>query len=149
MSDESTHPTDHPLTYEQKCLVQDSWEKVVPIADQAGPLFYSKLFERDPALKPLFKDSDVTEQSKKLMQMIGAAVRGLDDLGQLVPAVQSLGKRHVGYGVEASHYETVGASLLDTLEAGLGDAFTKETKEAWTITYTTLASVMIEASEYK
>jgi len=77
MSEESTHPADHPLTYEQKCLVQDSWEKVAPIADTAAGLFYGKLFELDPALKPLFKDSDMKEQGKKLMQMIGAAVKGL------------------------------------------------------------------------
>lgn len=145
----AAHPSDHPLTYEQKVLVQESWGKVAPIAETAAGLFYGKLFELDPALKPLFKQSDMKEQGKKLMQMITAAVKGLDTLGELVPAVQALGSRHVKYGVEASHYETVGAALLDTLEKGLGDEFTPETKVAWTITYTTLATVMIEASNYE
>jgi len=146
-SEESKHPADHPLTYQQKLLVQGTWEKVVPIADTAAELFYGKLFELDPDLKPLFKDSDMKEQGKKLMQMIGAAVKGLDTLGELVPAVQSLGKRHVKYGVKDEHYDTVAAALLDTLNKGLGDDFTEETKEAWTITYTTLASLMIEAGK--
>lgn len=143
------HPSDHPLTLEQKNLVQASWEKVKPISETAAELFYGKLFELDPELKPMFANSDMKEQGKKLMIMIGTAVRGLDTLGELVPAVQKLGERHVGYGVKASHYDTVGAALLDTLEKGLGEDFTTEAKEAWTITYTTLAQVMIEASSYE
>ncbi|MEM0897727.1 MAG: globin family protein [Verrucomicrobiota bacterium] len=135
-----------PLTLEQKELVQSSWEKVVPIADTAAELFYAKLFELDPEVKPLFANSDMKEQGKKLTQMITVAVKGLDTLGELVPAVQALGKRHVDYGVKAEHYDTVGAALLDTLGKGLGDDFTPATEEAWTITYTTLATVMKEAS---
>ena len=130
------------MTEHQKDLVQQSWMSVTPIADQAAEIFYSKLFEMDPALKPMFNNSDMKEQGKKLMQMIGLAVRGLDDLDALLPAVQQLGKRHVDYGVEASHYDTVGGALLETLAAGLGDAFTEDTKEAWTLTYTTLADAM-------
>jgi len=144
MSDD--HPADHPLTFEQKTLVQESWEKVKPISDTAAELFYGKLFELDPELKPMFANSDMKEQGKKLMVMIGTAVKGLDTLGELVPAVQKLGERHVGYGVKAEHYDTVGAALLDTLAKGLGDDFTDKAKEAWTITYTTLATVMKEAS---
>jgi len=137
---------DHLLTTEQKALVQGSWEKVKPISETAAELFYGKLFELDPEVKLLFADADMREQGKKLMQMIGVAVKGLDTLGELVPAVQALGKRHVDYGVKAEHYDTVGAALLDTLEKGLADAFTPETKEAWTTTYTTLATVMKQAS---
>ena len=134
-----------PLTTKQKELVQSSWEKCIPIADTAAELFYGKLFELDPEVKPLFAKSDMKEQGKKLMQMITVAVKGLDNLGELVPAVQKLGERHNGYGVTAEHYDTVGAALLDTLAKGLGEDFTDECKEAWTITYTTLASVMKEA----
>ncbi|MEM7144429.1 MAG: globin family protein [Verrucomicrobiota bacterium] len=134
------------MTEEQKALVQGTWEQVVPIADTAAELFYGKLFELDPNLKPLFANSDMKEQGKKLMQMIGMAVAGLDKLDELVPAVQALGRRHVGYGVEASHYDTVGAALLDTLDKGLGDGFTEEVKDAWTETYVTLATVMKDAA---
>ena len=134
------------MTEEQKTLVQDSWELVVPISDTAAELFYARLFELDPGLKPMFANADMKEQGKKLMMMITTAVRGLGDLGQLVGAIQAMGKRHVGYGVKAEHYDTVGAALLDTLEKGLGDVWTPPHKEAWTLTYTTLATVMKEAS---
>lgn len=134
------------MTDEQKSLVQDTWAQVVPIADAAAELFYGRLFELDPDVKPLFANSDIKEQGKKLMQMIGIAVKGLDSLNELVPAIQALGKRHVDYGVKAEHYDTVGAALLDTLEKGLGETFTPETREAWTVTYTTLATAMKDAS---
>ena len=66
----------------KKEFVQSSFAKVVPIADTAADLFYNRLFELDPSLRVLFK-SDMTEQKKKLMQMLAAAVRGLDDLNSL------------------------------------------------------------------
>ena len=125
--------------------VRGTWAEVAKISDKAAELFYGKLFELDPALQPLFK-GDMTEQGKKLMQMIGVAVAHLDRLGEVVPAVQALGRRHVGYGVVDSHYDTVGAALLWTLGAGLGEAFTPEVETAWTKTYTTLATVMKDAA---
>jgi hemoglobin-like flavoprotein len=122
-------------------LVQDSWNKVLPIADQAALLFYDRLFELDPSLRPMFP-SDLTDQRQKLMQMITVAVRGLTRLDELVPAVEALGARHGGYGVTAAHYATVAEALLWTLGKGLGDAFTDDVKAAWTETYVTLATVM-------
>jgi len=133
------------MTPRQVELVQTTWEKCMPIADQAAALFYGKLFELDPELKPLFK-TDIKEQGKKLMVIITAAVRGLSDLGKLVPVVEDLGRRHVGYGVKDDHYATVGTALLWTLEQGLGDAFTAEVKEAWATTYGILSSTMQKAA---
>jgi hemoglobin-like flavoprotein len=130
---------------EQKLLVQESFAKVAPISDLAADLFYGRLFELDPALQPLFK-GDMKEQGQKLMMMIRIAVDGLDDLDKLVPVVQDMGRRHATYGVENSHYDTVGASLLWTLEQGLGSSFTPEVKEAWTVVYTLLAHTMKEAA---
>ena len=127
-------------------LVQQTWDQVLPIADDAAQLFYGRLFELDPSLRPMFAHSDMKEQRKKLMQMIGVAVRGLNKIDELLPAIRALGKRHVGYGVADHHYDTVGAALLWTLEQGLGDAFTPEARESWTLVYTTLASVMKAAS---
>lgn len=129
-------------------LVQESFEKVKPIAPQAAEIFYSKLFELDPQLKPLFPSGDeaMKTQGNKLMTMLGAAVAGLSNIEALIPVLQGLGKRHVEYKVEASHYDTVGAALLATLEVGLGDAFTPEVKDAWASVYGTMAGVMIEAS---
>lgn len=133
------------MTPQQVQLIQSSWQKVVPIKDKAAELFYGKLFELDPTLRPLFK-GDIAEQGRKLMAMINTVVVNLDKLDTLVPAVQDLGKRHAGYGVQASHYGTVATALLWTLGAGLGDAFTDPVREAWTEAYGVLAGVMTEAA---
>lgn len=136
------------MNIQQIVLVQDSFAKVVPIASTAADLFYQKLFDLDPSLQPLFK-GDMQEQGAKLMKMLGLVVNGLNDLNSLIPAVRSLGERHVGYGVQDAHYDTVGEALIWTLEQGLGDAFTPQVKDAWLIAYTTLSTVMIEASKNK
>jgi hemoglobin-like flavoprotein len=130
------------MTPQHTQIVQDTWEQVAPIADTAAELFYSRLFELDPTLRQLFASTNMQAQGKLLMQMLAVAVKGLDNLDQLVPAVEQLGRRHVRYGVKDAHYETVGAALLWTLERGLGDAFTPAVREAWAETYAVLATVM-------
>lgn len=138
-------PTNEPISAKDKELVQMTFDKVVPISDAAAEIFYTRLFELDPELKALFK-TDITAQGKKLMAMLGAAVKGLDDLNALVPVVQDLGKRHVGYGVRDEHYDTVAAALLYTLEKGLGEAWNQEVKSAWVNVYVLLSTTMKEAA---
>jgi len=133
------------VTPTQKTLVQETFASIAPIADDAAALFYRRLFELDPSLRAMFR-GDMSEQRRKLMNMLGAAVKGLDRLEQLVPVVQDLGRKHAGYGVEDRHYDTVGAALLWTLEKGLGSGFTPEVKEAWAAVYGLLASTMQTAA---
>ena len=136
------------MSPEQIQLVRTSFAAVAPIAEQAGVMFYDRLFTIDPSLRPLFK-GDITEQSRTLMKMIAVAVGGLDRLETIVPAVQSLGVRHAGYGVTPAHYQTVATALLWTLDQGLGDDFTPEVESAWVAAYTLLATTMQEAANNK
>ena len=129
------------MTPKQKQLVQSSFEQVKPIADVAATLFYGRLFDLDPNLERLFK-GDLHTQGRMLFQVMGVIVGGLDDLDELAPSMQALGKRHAGYGVEDHHYKTVGAALLWTLERGLGSAFTVEVKAAWSALYQLLEQTM-------
>lgn len=133
------------MTPQQISLIQASWASVVPIQDTAAGLFYQRLFTLDPAVRPMFK-GDMQEQGRKLMKMLGTVVNSLTRLDELVPVAQDMAKRHVGYGVQPAHYDTVGAALLWTLEQGLGSAFTDGTRDAWAIAYGTLAGVMKEAA---
>ena len=134
------------LTDRQRALVRETWAAVAPIAPTAAALFYGRLFELDPSLRRLFGSTDLAEQGKKLMQTLSVAVASLDRLDALIPAVEALGRRHVGYGVRDDHYATVAQALLWTLEQGLGPAFTAEAREAWTAVYLTLAGVMQRAA---
>ncbi len=133
------------MTPEDIERVQATWKKVLPIRNTAAELFYGKLFEMDPQLRDLFP-ADLADQKRKLMMMLNTAVSGLSNVDALVPAVQELGRRHVGYGVRDEHYATVGAALLWTLEQGLGEAFTDEVKASWGKVYGVLSSVMQQAA---
>jgi hemoglobin-like flavoprotein len=133
------------MTPQQKHLVQTTFAKVAPIADEAAALFYGRLFELDPSLRPMFT-TDLKEQGRKLMRMIGMAVNGLDRLDELVPVVRQLGARHAGYGVRDEHYGTVATALVWTLEQGLGPDFTPEVKDAWVAVYGVLATTMKDAA---
>jgi nitric oxide dioxygenase len=135
------------MTPTQIELIRTSWASVEPIADTAASLFYGRLFDQDPALRRLFRKTDMAAQRKNLMQTLTVVVKGIDRLDDLVPAVQALGRRHAGYGVRPEHYDEVGAALLWTLEQGLGEAFTPDVHNAWASAYGTLAAVMIAAAE--
>ena len=130
------------MTPEQVKAVQDSFDKVKPIAEQAAALFYGRLFEIAPEVKPLFR-GDMAEQGRKLMATLATVVNSLDNLEAVLPAASALAKRHVEYGVKAADYAPVGAALLWTLEKGLGDLWTPELAAAWGEAYKVLSEFMI------
>lgn len=133
------------MTPQQVELVQTSFDQVRPIAAAAADLFYQRLFELDPALRPLFT-SDIKKQGAMLMSTLSLAVNGLSRPETIIPAVQGLGRRHVAYGVQDHHYQTVGEALLWTLNQGLGDAYTPDVQDAWIAAYGLLTSVMQTAA---
>lgn len=134
------------MTPDQVRLVQESFAKVVPIAGTAATLFYDRLFALDPAVRSLFGQADMAVQGQKLMAALGEVVGALRAPETVMPEIRALGARHAGYGVQAAHYATVGAALLWTLEQGLGEAFTPETREAWATAYGVVSGAMTEAA---
>jgi hemoglobin-like flavoprotein len=131
------------MTPEQVILVQQSFAQVAPIADQAAAMFYDRLFEIAPAVKPLFP-SDMAEQRRKLMATLAAVVGGLGDIESILPTASALARRHVGYGVKPEHYQSVGNALLWTLQRGLGPGWTPDVAAAWTAAYATLSGFMVD-----
>ena len=77
------------MTPTQVKLIQESFAKVAPIAPQAAAMFYGRLFEIVPEVKPLFR-GDMTEQGRKLMATLAVVVNGLAD--------HEIGQRPVGRG---------------------------------------------------
>jgi hemoglobin-like flavoprotein len=130
------------MTPDQVTLVQQSFARVAPISEAAAVLFYDRLFEVAPSVKPMFP-ADMTEQRKKLMATLAVVVGGLGNLESILPAASALARRHIGYGAKAEHYPVVGGALLWTLEKGLGDGWTPEVADAWTAAYGTLSGFMI------
>lgn len=134
------------MTPRQIELVQASFARVAPIGDQTAALFYGRLFETEPGTRALFAHADLAAQGRKLMAAIGLVVGALRQPEAMLDAVRDLARRHRGYGVQEHHYAAVGAALLWTLERGLGEGFTTETREAWAAAYGLLSGVMIEAA---
>jgi hemoglobin-like flavoprotein len=141
----STLRWENSMNPEQVKLVKSSFGSLLPTAEEAGKLFYDRLFAVDPTLRPLFK-GDMAQQSRSLMRMIAVAVNGLDRLETIVPAVKALGVRHAGYGAADAHCDTVGEALLWTLKQRLGESFTPEISEAWTAAYGLRAQTMQSAA---
>lgn len=133
------------MTPDQIQLVQASWAKVQPFQAVAADLFYGRLFELAPDTRPLFK-RDIHAQGAMLMSTLDMVVRSLHRLGDMLPAAQQLARRHVGYGVQPRHYDSVGTALVWTLEQALGAAFTPPLREAWLAAYGALAGVMKAAA---
>ena len=133
------------MTSDQIELVRDSFRKILPIKSEAAALFYGRLFEIAPDVRAMFSN-DLSAQGAKLMAAIGFVVAGLDKLETIVPEVQAMARRHLGYGVEEHHYAVVGEALIWTLEQGLGRAFTPQLRQAWLEAYGILAEAMIAAA---
>jgi len=126
-------------------LVRTSFDRLPKDAEAVGMLFYAVLFKIDPELRPLFR-GDMQRQSQLLVTMIASAVENLDRLELVLSAVRELGRRHAGYGVKETDYDTVETALLLTLAQALGGEFTREVREAWLACYRTLAEVMKTAA---
>lgn len=138
------------MTPTDRNYVQETFRAVKPISDEAARLFYGRLFEIAPEVKPLFSGVDsMEEQGRKLMKTLAIAVAGLNDLNALVPVLEKMGKDHVAYGVKAEHYPKVGEALIWALGEGLGDVFTPEVKKAWEEVYGILADTMMSKAYAK
>ena len=133
----------------QITLVKDSFGLVgkLPV-ETVGQLFYGRLFQIAPEVRPLFRSTSIPEQSRKLIGMLSYIINKLDNLDSILEEVTKLAQRHVKYGIEEYHYEKVGEALLWTLEQGLGRNWTMAVKDAWIACYTLLSGAMIASTEF-
>lgn len=133
------------MTDRQIAAIRSTFRMIEPAANTVMVAFFERLFQLDPTLRPMFHVT-LEEQAKKLAQMLAIMVKSLDRLEEILPVVRDLGARHTKYGVTEQHYATAGAALLWTLEQGLGEAFTEEVKESWSLAYWTLAGAMRDSA---
>jgi hemoglobin-like flavoprotein len=127
-------------------LLEDSFAEVMKIRQEAAALFYERLFALDPALRPLFSETDMRSQEMKLMAALAMVVGKLRRLDEVLPVLETLAVKHVAYGVEERHYATVGEALIQTLSLAFGDRFVPELRTAWLTAYGAISGVMIAAA---
>lgn len=133
------------MTPEQIALVQSSFDRLGPRRPAMAARFYKELFSQHPDLRALFT-TDMAEQEVKFAEKLALIVKAMPRLAELLSHTQTLGARHVGYGVRAADYRSVGDALLAALAAVLGDAFDAATSEAWTLAYNLVAETMLDGA---
>jgi methyl-accepting chemotaxis protein len=133
------------MTPEQITLVQTSYQRLGPRLPDMAARFYQELFRRNPALRSLFT-IDLAEQQVRFARKLTELVEAMPRLDELLAHTRALGARHVGYGVRAADYQTVGAALVDALAAVLGDGFDSETRQAWVLAYNLMAETMLDGA---
>jgi hemoglobin-like flavoprotein len=126
-------------------IVHLTSERLRPLGGLIGELFCRRMLDLDPTLRGLFQ-RDLKRQGRRLMQVVGLALSELTRLDDLAPLVRDLGRRQARQGVEDRHYATFGSALLWTLEHVLRADFTLEVRAAWTETYLTISTLMMEGA---
>ena len=127
--------------------LEESLDLIAPSGDELVAVFYKRLFERAPAVRPLFAHVDMPRQRAMLLATLVLLRKSLRDLDGIVPKLRELGARHVAYGASAAAYPVVGEVLLASMAQIAGDAWTPEYEAAWGEAYGVVASVMIEGAE--
>ena len=123
-------------------LVQDSFRRVIPIADEVASLFYARIFELDPHLRDRFS-GDMAEQGRKLVGLIAVAVAHLEQPAAIVAPFHDLGPANLREAVKANHCSKVETALLWTLEKRLGPKFTPQVRAAWKAAFTLVCHTVL------
>ncbi|XP_038263253.1 neuroglobin isoform X1 [Dermochelys coriacea] len=144
------------LSSTEQALIRESWQKVSSNLLQHGTILFTRLFNLDPDLLPLFQyncrqfsspqeclsSPEFLDHIRKVMLVIDAAVTHLENLSSLEEYLANLGKKHQAVGVKVDSFSAVGESLLFMLEKCLGTAFSPDMREAWTRLYGAVVKAM-------
>uniref|UniRef100_A0A7S3Z6G4 Globin domain-containing protein n=1 Tax=Lotharella globosa TaxID=91324 RepID=A0A7S3Z6G4_9EUKA len=139
------------LTSKEKKLVTETWAAVMQDKSKHAITLFENIFDIAPAARALFKFGTVSDlttsklaklHAEGVMDTVDFAIQRLDNLGEVVPALQKLGTMHANYSVVPAHFPIVGQALLKTLEDGLGEHWTPEVKAGWVKVWTTVVAVM-------
>lgn len=126
-------------------LVRMGLAEVLRQQETAVALFCDRLFTLDPTLRPLF-DAAPQQHALRLLLTLQQAIDQLNQSQAMLTAVKQLGQQHASYGVQDSHYHTVGQALFWMVGELLAEQYTPQMADAWTTVYYMVAGLMKEAA---
>ena len=126
-------------------LLEQSFAALAPQGEALVRRFYEELFARYPAVKPMFANTSVAEQEKKLLAALQLVINSLRKPAALNKALASLGAKHHEYGARPEHYTAVAEVLLDVMSEFAGESWTDEVHKAWSEALNTVATSMLAA----
>jgi hemoglobin-like flavoprotein len=129
------------MTRDHIRLVQDSFAAIEATPDIFAERFYARLAELDPSLRSAFEWA-LRMRRRQLLDVLRAAVRGLEDFDALEPDLGGLGRSYADDASEPEHYQGIARALLAGLEASLGTPLTPDVRGAWVMAYSMLSSAM-------
>lgn len=134
-------PTDYPQRLADQALMVDSLEAIGAAADEVIEAFYERLFTDRPYLRGMFP-ADLQPETERLFNALISLAEALDDLEQLVPTLEQLGRDHRKYGIRPAHYDAVRDALITALVAHGGPTWRTEYEQAWKRAYDFAAAIM-------
>ena len=126
--------------------LKGSWAKVAAAGDDVPLYFYSHLFLSHPEVRSMFPIR-MSGQRDKLVAALGSVVSSVDELDNVIPLLEQLGRDHRRFAAVTEHYDAVGASLLATLKKFHGPLWTPDLADTWAQAYGLVAKVMVAAAE--
>jgi hemoglobin-like flavoprotein len=127
-------------------LLAASFARIVARRDDAGALFYARLFATAPELHGYFRGS-IASQRDKLMSLLAEVVEyyrvGVDPQSYLA----RLGMSESSYGGRRAQFEAVGDALLFTLAHVLREDFSPGVRAVWATAYAEVSAAMLRIGE--
>lgn len=127
-------------------LLETTFSALAPQGEYIVRRFYEELFRRYPDVKPMFDNTSIEDQQRKLLNALKLVISNLRNPEALNNTLQKLGKRHIEYGAVSTHYTAVIETLLDVLKEAAGDQWTSEVHQAWNDALKTVSTTMQSVS---
>jgi len=140
-----------PLTKQQVALLKKSFRQLD--SSRVASVFYAKLFERHPEVKPLFP-TDMADLSSKLMSVFELVVFSFEEKTDnqftlqesVIMPLRQLGRKHDEKGIEPRHYELANALLLEAMQETGPSFFTDDVVTVWKLALNQLTFAMLNKS---
>ena len=126
--------------------LETSFDLIAPRGEELVDVFYTRLFETAPAVKPLFANTNLQMQKTMLLATLVLLRKSLRDLESIAPKLHQLGARHVAYGALPEHYPVVAEVMLASMAEIAGDLWTDEIEAAWAGALGLVATAMLEGA---